>query len=164
MKTAFLIIDVQKAYIEEHKQKSNYYPIMEKINHTAETFRNLGHPVIVIRHIEEGNTEEFQNVDELIVKHSDHQITKVHNNSFYQTELDYKLKELQVDTIILAGNALEFCITATFFGGLERGYHAYLLEDSIFSVLPSSLIDLGLYRPLIAVESVSHLLEKKDIL
>lgn len=71
MNIALLIIDVQKAFIGHRKEEKEYQDTFEYINETASLFRKAGKPVIVIRDIEGGNDDTFQNVEELITQDND---------------------------------------------------------------------------------------------
>lgn len=44
MRIAFLIIDVQKAYVEHRKNQDSYEAALWYINATAELFRKIKHP------------------------------------------------------------------------------------------------------------------------
>jgi len=58
---------------------------------------------------------------------------------------------------LLAGNAAEHCIAATYFGARERGFKAVMLQHGIFADREESLIGIYYDRPLISY-SVIHAL------
>lgn len=158
MNIALLIIDVQKAFIGERKGQKEYNNTFEYINETAALFRNAGKPVIIVRDIEGGNDESFQNVEELIVQDSDIEILKSFGNSFWKTNLEDILNEKNVDFIVLCGNAAEYCVLATYNGAIERGFGAAMLQHGIFACNPSGLMDIYNNRSLISYEVISYML------
>ena len=69
-------------------------------------------------------------VPELIPNLFEKRIDKNYNSSFEATQLDATLKGVNANHIILAGAASNWCIRATAFGALERGYKLTLIEDA----------------------------------
>ena len=67
MNIALLIIDVQKAFIGHRRGEEAYDRTFDYINHTAFLFREKSMPVIVIRDLSDGDDENYDNVDELII-------------------------------------------------------------------------------------------------
>ena len=57
-------------------------------------------------------------------------IHKNFNSSFEQTPLDQELAELGATHIVLVGCATNWCIRATAYGALERGYDLTLVKDA----------------------------------
>ena len=57
-------------------------------------------------------------------------IHKHFNSSFEQTSLDDELAQLGATHIVLAGCATNWCIRATAYGALERGYDLTLVKDA----------------------------------
>lgn len=158
MNIALLIIDVQKAFIGHRKEEAEYMETFEYINETAELFRSVGNPVIVIRDIEEGNDEAYQNVEELISKASDIEVLKEFSNSFWKTNLEQVLRENEVDFIVLCGNAAEYCVLATYNGAIERGFGAAMLQHGIFANHKNGLMDIYNNRALISYNVLSYFL------
>lgn len=161
MNIALLIIDVQEAFIGHRKEEKEYHNTFEYINETAALFRNANKPVIVIRDIEGGNDDNFQNVEELITEDSDIEVLKEFSNSFWNTNLAEILKEKNVDFVVLCGNAAEYCVLATYNGAMERGFGASMLQHGIFACHPSGLLDIYNNRSLISYEVISYLLSNR---
>lgn len=67
---------------------------------------------------------------ELVPAESEPRVHKQFNSSFEQTSLQSELATLGVTHIILAGAATNWCIRATAYGALERGYDVTLLSDA----------------------------------
>lgn len=158
MNVAFLIIDVQEAFLGHRKGTQEYINTLEYINETAALFRKAGKTVVIVRDIKEGSGEAFKNVEALKVEDSDIEILKVSGNSFWKTDLEEILKTKGVDFVVLCGNAAEYCVLATYYGAKERGFGAAMLQHGIFAVHAIGLVDLYNNRSLISYEVISHML------
>ncbi len=112
----------------------------------------------MIRDIEGGNDDSFQNVEELITQDSDIEVLKEFSNSFWKTDLEKILKEKNVDFVVLCGNAAEYCVLATYNGAMERCFGASMLQHGIFACHSSGLLDIYNNRSLISYEVISYLL------
>ena len=156
---ALLIIDVQEAYVGNRRDDAQYQRILSNINAAAVMFRQAHCPVIIVRDLSDGNDERFDTVRELIAEPSDFEILKVHNNSFWKTDLDRLLRSQGVDWVLLSGSAAEFCVTATYFGALENGYTAHLLKDGILAETREGLVSMEMVRPMLAKEELPALLK-----
>lgn len=159
MNIAFLIIDVQEEFIGHRKDQQEYLQTFEYINETASLFRKAGRPVVVIRDIEGGEGEEYNNVEELIVEDTDIEILKKFGNSFWKTDLEERLKEKNVDFVVICGNAAEHCVLATYNGARERGFGAAMLQHGIFASSDTGLMDIYNNRALISYEVITYMLE-----
>jgi nicotinamidase-related amidase len=155
---AFIIIDMQDGYIGHKRGTSNFGDVVEYINYVSSLFRKEGRPVIFVRDISEGDSKEFCTIHELISTEKDHEILKCYNNSFWETGLEKLLNELKVDMVVLAGSAAEFCVSATYFGALERGYNPVLLQNGILSETIEGYQAMIKTKPLIAYQPLKYLL------
>ena len=66
----------------------------------------------------------------LVNNFSSFHIYKHYNSSFEQTELEVTLAKLGVNHIVLTGAETNWCIRATAYGALERGYDLTLVRDA----------------------------------
>ncbi len=73
---------------------------------------------------------QWQWVPELAPAPKERQIHKRFNSAFEETELEAALAELGATHIVLAGAATNWCIRATAYGALDRGYDLTLLKDA----------------------------------
>ena len=160
MKIALLIIDVQKAYIDHNMGESEYNKTFDYINHTAFLFRESKKPVIIIRDLSDGDDENYANADELATDESDIEIIKYYGNSFWKTELEETLKKLDVDFVVLCGNAAEYCVLATYNGAMERGFGAAMLQNGIFAASQTGLLDIAFNRAVISHQVISYILSE----
>jgi len=157
MKLALLVIDMQKAFVGHKKGEDLFEMSLDYINYTSELFRKANLPVFVIRDIEEGDGDDYQNVEELIVKDKDILLTKTFNNSFWKTNLEQELKKRDIDFLVLSGNALEYCVTATYFGALERGFKAVFLQNGVIADMKENLDTFYKQRPLISYTALKEI-------
>lgn len=65
-------------------------------------------------------------------------------SAFYRTSLDEHLRDLGVNTVVVAGCNLPNCPRATLFDASERDYRAVLVTDATSQVTPERLADLAL--------------------
>ncbi len=95
--------------------------------------REAGVPVVWVQHnddeLVQGSTP-WQRVPELVLAAGEPCIQKNFNSAFERTELDPLLAQLDVSRIVLAGAATNWCIRATAYGALDRGYDLTLLKDA----------------------------------
>lgn len=63
-------------------------------------------------------------------------IRKSFFSAFGNPRLDADLKNLDVDTLVIAGSYLHACIRATAFDAYERGYETWIAEDAVGSTEP----------------------------
>ena len=136
---ALIIIDLQAAYVGHRLNEMEFCETVKHINHVADLFRKAGRPVIVVRDISEGNNAMYRNVQELDIQETDAEILKQQHNSFWETKLDELLKASDVDFVILAGSAAEYCVTATYFGAVERGYKSAILQNGVLADTPAGM-------------------------
>lgn len=130
-KRAILVVDVQKGVVERAFKRDE---IISNINIVLDKGRSSKIPILFIQHcnsmeLPEGS-EQWQIVPELQVAEEDHRIQKCFNSAFEATDLNDLLKSLGITKIILVGAATNWCIRATCFGALERGYDVILIEDA----------------------------------
>ncbi|MGC4044266.1 MAG: isochorismatase family cysteine hydrolase [Armatimonas sp.] len=107
--------------------------IVNNVARVVERARAEGVPVIWVQH-EDGelirDSPEWQWAPELMPADGEVRIYKGFNSSFEQTELEAELAKLGATHVILAGAATNWCIRATAYGALERGYDLTLVKDA----------------------------------
>lgn len=125
-----LIVDVQVGVMREAWNASR---VIKNIGIAVEKARSQGIPVIWVQHSDdelEFNSADWQIVPELSPKEDEVRIDKHFNSSFEQTTLEETLARLGTTHIVLAGAATNWCIRATAYGALERGYDLTLVKDA----------------------------------
>jgi nicotinamidase-related amidase len=95
--------------------------------------RNEQAPVIWVQHADDDlpqGSPQWQWVPELAPAPDEGQIHKRFNSAFEETGLEAALAEMGSTHIVLAGAATNWCIRATAYGALDRGYDLTLLKDA----------------------------------
>ncbi|WP_299442687.1 isochorismatase family protein [uncultured Aquimarina sp.] len=134
-KEALLVIDMQKGSFTAKTPRFDTDGVVKRINELALLFREKKLPVLFIQHDGTGtgafekNTEEWENLDELIVKSSDILIDKYANDVFYKSILQSKLIELNVKKLLITGCATDFCIESTIQSALTKEYDITVVSN-----------------------------------
>jgi nicotinamidase-related amidase len=129
-KGVLLVVDVQVGVMQG---TWNAPQIIDNINLAVEKARAQGIPIIWVQHADEDlayGSPEWQLVPELSPAEKDLHIYKNYNSSFEETSLEETLAELGTSHIALAGAATNWCIRATAYGALDRGYDLTLIKDA----------------------------------
>jgi nicotinamidase-related amidase len=95
--------------------------------------RAQGIPVIWVRHSDAElvhGTPSWQWVPELVPAAGEASIEKHFNSAFEGTTLDDELARIGATQIVLAGAASNWCIRATAYAALDRGYDLTLVGDA----------------------------------
>ena len=109
--------------------------VVKRINTLANICRENNLPVIFIQH--DGskwneyipNTSDWELLPDLVVNDSDIFISKSANDSFYETDLYPKLKELKVNELIITGCATDFCVESTIQSALVKDFNVTVVKD-----------------------------------
>ena len=129
-KSVLLVVDAQVGVMSQAWDAPR---IIGNMSRAVERARLQGAPVIWVQHSDEElahGSPEWQWVPELVPAESEPLIHKRFNSSFEQTELEQELARLGATHIALAGAATNWCIRATAYGALERGYDLTLIKDA----------------------------------
>jgi nicotinamidase-related amidase len=125
-----LVVDVQVGVMSEAWDAPR---VIKNVARAVERARAEGVPVIWVQHSDEElpqGSPQWQWVPELKPEPGETRIYKNFNSSFEQTALDEELAKLGATHVILAGAATNWCIRATAYGALERGYDLTLIKDA----------------------------------
>lgn len=161
MSIAFLIIDMQKAFVDNPKSCGSIQDALEYINETSKLFREAKMPVILIQDEEAGEgpeSEGYALMDQLLVEESDYRISKFHSNAFWDTGLEALLKKLEVEFLVISGFAAEYCVLFTYNGAVERNYNVSILQHGIGGFDPMQIKETHHIRPSISYEAVQYIL------
>ncbi len=129
-KAALLIVDVQVGVVSEAWDAQR---IIGNVARAVERARAQGVPVIWVQHSDDEMKYEsaaWQWVPELQPAAGELRIDKHFNSSFEETAMEDELEKLGATHIVLAGAATNWCIRATAYGALERGYDLTLIKDA----------------------------------
>lgn len=126
---ALVVVDVQVGVVNEAWDAAR---IIANIAHVVERARAENVPVLWVQHTDEElptDSPQWQWVPELVPAAGEPRIHKQFNSSFEQTSLAEELAAREVSHIVLAGAATNWCIRATAYAALERGYDLTLISD-----------------------------------
>lgn len=129
-KTALVVVDVQVGVMAEAWQAG---PVAARVARAVDRARDAGVPVVWVQHTSDQlptGSPPWQWVPELVPRDGEPRIHKRFNSSFEDTELDALLARLGVSHIVLAGAATNWCIRATAYGALDRGYDLTHVSDA----------------------------------
>lgn len=125
-----LVVDVQVGVMKEAWEAQR---IIGNVARVVERARTQSVPVIWVQHSGDEltpDTPEWQWVPQLVPAATETLIRKGFNSAFEQTALDAELEKLGATHIALAGAASGWCIRATAYGALDRGYDLTLVKDA----------------------------------
>jgi len=129
-KGVLLVVDVQVGVMRESWDSPR---IIENLTRAVERARAHGVPVIWVQHADEElpyGSPEWQLAPELAPAEGEPLIHKQFNSAFEQTELEQELANLGATHVVLAGASTNWCIRATAYGALDRGYDLTLVKDA----------------------------------
>lgn len=129
-KSVLLVVDVQAGVV---KGAWDAPRIVGNVALAVARARAQGAPVIWVQHGDKDlvpGSPEWEWVPELVPAADERLIHKNFNSSFENTPLDDELAGLGASHIVLAGCATNWCIRATAYGALERGYDLTLVQDA----------------------------------
>jgi nicotinamidase-related amidase len=129
-RSVLLVVDVQNGVMEQAFQSR---AVIGNIARAVERARAEGVPVIWVQHADDELTHgspDWEIVPELAPGDREPRIHKRFNSSFEATELEDELRRLGATRVVLAGAATNWCIRATAYGALDRGYDLTLVSDA----------------------------------
>jgi len=129
-KPVLLVVDVQVGVMNEAWDAAR---VVRNVSRAVKRARAQGVPVIWVQHSDKElpqGSAGWRWVPELEPAHGEPLIHKRFNSSFEQTTLEDELAKLGVTHIVLAGAATNWCVRATAYGALERGYDLTLIKDA----------------------------------
>jgi nicotinamidase-related amidase len=128
--SALLVVDVQVGVVANAWERDAR---VANVALAVRRARDANVPVIWVQHHDDDlqrDTPAWQWVPELDPKPSEARVHKSFNSAFEGTQLASMLEELSVSHLFLAGAATNWCIRATAYAALERGFDVTLLSDA----------------------------------
>jgi nicotinamidase-related amidase len=129
-KPVLLVVDVQVGVMAQAWDAPR---VIGNVALAVDKARQAGVPVIWVQHSNGElpmDSPQWQWVPELVPAVGETRIHKRFNSSFENTELEGVLAKLGATHIVLAGAATNWCIRATAYGALDRGYDLTLVSDA----------------------------------
>jgi nicotinamidase-related amidase len=124
-----MVVDVQVGVMAESWDATR---VIRNVSRLVDRARRQGVPVIWVQHADQDLVHEsppWQWVPELAQRANEPLIHKHFNSAFESTALEAELARMGATHIVLAGAATNWCIRATAYGALERGYDLTLVND-----------------------------------
>ncbi len=121
-KSALIVVDVQVGVMDNAWEPPR---VISNVARAVERARMQGVPVIWVQHSDKQlsfGSPEWQWVPELVRTEDEPLIHKQFESSFENTKLEEELATRGVSHIVFAGAAPNWCIRATAYGALDRGY------------------------------------------
>ncbi|SHO55208.1 cysteine hydrolase family protein [Vibrio quintilis] len=135
MKSAVVVIDVQRILFEGDPLPYAAGEVIQHINQITAKARHSQVPVIFVQHeapeteIEYGS-EGWQLQSDLKVAETDILIRKTTPDSFLNTNLQNVLSADDVTNLLVCGYATEYCVDSTVRRAAALGYSVQLVEDT----------------------------------
>jgi nicotinamidase-related amidase len=129
-KSALVVVDVQVGVVKDVWQAPR---VIANVAHAVQRARAAQVPVLWVQHVNEEmptGSAAWQWVPELVPHANETRVHKHFNSSFEETVLEQELAQHGVSHIVLAGAMTNWCIRATAYGALERGYDLTLVKDA----------------------------------
>ena len=129
-KAVLIVVDVQVGVMSDAWDANR---IVGNVARTVDRARSQGVPVIWVQHSDKDlvhGSPEWQWVPELMPHDGEPLIHKHYESSFEQTALEEELAKAGATHIALAGASTNWCIRATAYGALERGYDLTLISNA----------------------------------
>ena len=129
-KGVLVVVDVQVGVVREAWDAAR---VIGNVARAVERARAQGVPVIWVQHSGEDlprDSADWQWVPELVPAAGEPVIHKRFESSFEQTTLEEELAKRGASHVTLAGAATNWCIRATAYAALDRGYDLTLVKDA----------------------------------
>jgi nicotinamidase-related amidase len=129
-KAALLVVDLQVGVMSDAWDSER---IVANAARAVDRARAAGVPVVWVQHSDAelpAGSAEWQWVPQLVPGPDEPLVQKSFNSAFQETDLEHELGQLETTHIVLAGAATNWCIRATAYGALDRGYDLTLIRDA----------------------------------
>jgi nicotinamidase-related amidase len=138
--SALVIVDVQKAFDEIEASARNNPHALEQIVRLMTAFRKAGAPLIHVRHASRDPRSPFRAdrpgyavKDEAREQPGEPVIVKHVNSAFIGTDLERRLRDLAVTTLVIVGATTNHCVETTVRMGANLGFDVRLVEDATWT-------------------------------
>lgn len=129
-----MVVDVQNALIKKHPY--NEKKVIENIKKLIVTARDKNKEVIYVRHDDgvgtdfEKGTDGWQIYNEVAPNINEYIVEKEYNSAFHKTGLRDYLESKEINTIILVGLQVEYCMDATLKSAFDYEYKIIIPEET----------------------------------
>jgi nicotinamidase-related amidase len=135
MRSALLVIDVQRCLIDAEPRPFEADTVVARINALAARARQAKVPVVIVQHETESGTmvrgsDGWQLAAGLDVADGDLHVRKTTPDSFLRTPLGDLLADRSIENVIVCGYATEFCVDTTVRRAAALGYAVTIAADA----------------------------------
>jgi nicotinamidase-related amidase len=133
-RAALVLIDCQNTYREGVMELVGVEPALKEAAELLRRARDAGRPVIHVQQIgEPGGPYDIaapigQLADVVAPRDGEPVVTKEYPNSFVETDLDARLKDLGVTDLVLVGFMTHMCVNSTARGAYNLGYAVTVVD------------------------------------
>lgn len=154
----------RKSFLKNPTTAQSINDAIEYINAAIELFRKKHLPIICIQHMdkEQGlvpGKDGFELPQNLNILPSDLHVHKTYGNSFNKTPLAEKLREPDVDTVIITGFSAEYCVLSTCRGAEDLDLTPIILRGSLASDSRENVAFVERISDIISYGSLKKVLE-----
>lgn len=126
--STLILIDCQNTYTEGVMELEGVEAALDEAATLLDRARTAGIPIIHIQHSDgpgslydvDGHTGAI--VDRVAPRSGESVVVKAYPNSFVETDLEARLKELDASNLVLAGFMTHMCVNSTARGAFNLGY------------------------------------------
>ncbi len=129
-RSALVVVDAQVGVLGPLWESQRLIANLERLVTKARTAGSL---VVWVQHSDDElkfGSDPWKLAPNFVPAPNEVVIHKKHNSSFARTELDQTLKSRNIERIVLAGAATNWCIRATAYAAVDRGYNLTLVGDA----------------------------------
>ncbi|MFN6261853.1 MAG: cysteine hydrolase family protein [Chromatiaceae bacterium] len=132
--TALVIIDMQQGLFAD-RLPDDYAAVLQRLQQLYQAAHQAQRPVIFVCHEAPDSVLAYQSagwqlVEGLLLGQSDLLVRKTTPDSFLRTDLHQLLQQRQINRLVIAGYASEFCVDTTVRSAAAHGYAIDLVADS----------------------------------
>ena len=132
-----IVIDVQQAFDDPVWGPRNNPEAEDRIAEAIAAWRERGAPIVHVRHASSDSdglfapgSASFEFKPEARPRDDEPIITKHVNSAFIGTDLEARLREQGVETVVLAGLITDHCVSTTARMSGNLGFETWVLEDA----------------------------------
>lgn len=142
MTTALLVIDVQKAILNpaetparQQAQDAALAAVAARLGKLQQAARKAGAPVVIVQHSGEADHRlgrgkpGWELRDEIVPEAGEPVVHKTACDSFFETDLEARLKERGVTHLVIGGCMTQYCVDTTARRAVTLGYDVTLVGD-----------------------------------
>lgn len=137
LNTALIIIDVQKGFDDSKWGKRNNFFAEKNIAKLLSKWRKKGKPVFHIKNDSTETNSPLQphlpgnEIKDLVKPKKDEPvIIKNVNSAFIGTDLQKRLKQQHINTLVFVGLTTDHCVSTTIRMGRNLGFTCYVVSDA----------------------------------